>query len=320
MWDDEQLAALIQSMYAGPEGPPPQICVPAVSKSTSYLKHPLKPDVNIDILRIEGAASYNAFSVEKIAPASFKPSNADSSEVGMALYSLASFCNHSCLPSARRTFFGDVITLRATRPIKQGDEITVEYIGGNGPLSARDKLSRWKFRCTCLQCAADRADGTSACSLREQMLKGWFTKEVSIDEAAKRLDQVRKTYSDTPERRSCASGIKPALSLAYHNYANALGQRARRDLSYCIPSIEAEMKSLEAIGMRITDKSTYGPSQKQSRLPVDVTRGPTHNPELYVMSTLKIVATFNGLGDIIRAKSWMKAASWRAYSIVTTFH
>lgn len=315
MWDDEQLAALVQSMYAGPEGPPPQTFVPAVSKPSSYLKHPLKPEVNIDILRIEGAASYNAFAVEKIGPARFKPSDADSSEVGMALYGLASFCNHSCLPSARRTFFGDVIILRATRPIQQGEEITVEYIGGSGPLSARDKLSRWKFRCTCLQCAADRADGTSACSLREQILKGWLSKEVSIDEAAKRLDQVRKTYSDTPERRSC--GIKPALSLAYHNYASALGQRARRDLSYCIPSIEAEMKSLEVIGLRITDKSTSGPSQKQSRLPVDAMRGPTHNPEQCVMTTLQIVAAFNALGDILRAKNWMKVASWREYSLLS---
>lgn len=317
MWDDDQVENLVKSLYAGPEGTPPRPFFPSVLKIGSPLIHPLKPSVNIDISHIEGAASFNAFSLDTIAPPKFKysPEDADPSKHGAALYGLASFCNHSCLPSARRVFYGTLITLRATRPIKKGGEITLEYVVGYSPLSERGKkLSRWKFQCNCLLCIADRADGARACSTRDRILRDWIPSAVTVEVAAMNLNQVKKTYGDTLER-SHARGCKPLLAIAYHNHAHVLGRKAiTEDANFCIPSIKAEMNSLEAVGVKITDRSTSGPFTKsRHRLPIDATVGPSHDPERYAMGVLQIVAAFNALRDSNRAQNWMRVASWSEY-------
>lgn len=323
MWDDEELATLIQSLFAGPEGTPPRPffpSVPSVKNSGSPLIHPLKPRVNIDILHIEGVTSFNAFSLDVIPPLKFKysPEDVALSKRGSALYGLASFCNHSCLPSARRVFYGTFITLRATRPIKKGDEITLEYKSGCNPLSERDKFYQWKFQCSCSLCIADRADGARECSSRERICRGWIPSAVTVHDAAIKVNQVKKTYSDTPER-SRAWGSKPLLASAYHNYGHVLGKKAiMGDRSFCVPSIEAEMNGLEAVGMRITDRSTSGPfTNSRHRLPIDTTIGPSHQPEHHAMAVLQIVAAFEVLGDSNRAKNWMRVASWCEYSTVS---
>lgn len=321
MWDDEHLAALIHSMYAGPETSPPRAFILSVTKATSPLIHPLSSSVDIDISRIEGVASFNSFSVGKGRSPGEKSNDVDTSEQGTALFGLASLCNHSCLQSARRFFFGDVITIRAARPLKKGEEVTMEYLDGAGSLLDRDKLSkRWRFQCKCLHCLADRADGISACSLRGRVIQEWSSSKVDVEEAANKLDQIRSSYNDTPERRAC--GTKPILSMAYHKYSCALRRRAQSGaISYYIPYIKAVMDSLEAVGVKIIDRSITGTLGNPTQLPVDTRIGPTHHLKQCIQDVIQIVYTFDALNDLNRAIRWMKVASWREYlaSLSRTF-
>lgn len=66
------------------------------------------------------------------------------------------YCNHSCLPNAEKSFKDGVLTLRATRDIDEGEEITIsygEYIDQTEKLQALQRI--WGFKCDCRVCAAE---------------------------------------------------------------------------------------------------------------------------------------------------------------------
>lgn len=66
------------------------------------------------------------------------------------------YCNHSCLPNAEKSFKDGVLTLRATRDIDEGEEITIsygEYIDQTEKLQAMHRI--WGFKCECRVCAAE---------------------------------------------------------------------------------------------------------------------------------------------------------------------
>lgn len=174
MWDDQHLASFVSSMHAGPDGPEPIPFPKCEGEPASPLNHPLKPKVDIDILRLEGTTTYDTFTLNKIAPP--KPKGDLEIDLttmnGKALYGLASFCNHSCLPSARRVYFGDFLTIRATRPMKKGEEITIEYtdVSESGYQSASDRLSlRWSLHAT----APNVPPIVQKEHLRTRIVNGW---------------------------------------------------------------------------------------------------------------------------------------------------
>ncbi|KAK8024516.1 hypothetical protein PG993_012582 [Apiospora rasikravindrae] len=74
------------------------------------------------------------------------------------LWSLASHINHCCIANCRRSFIGDMLILRATRDLAEGDELFFNYYAGpnNGGLFSREaqrKLTRvWGYTCQCNFC------------------------------------------------------------------------------------------------------------------------------------------------------------------------
>jgi len=75
------------------------------------------------------------------------------------LWCLASFVNHSCRPNVNFTFLGDVLTCRATRNLKAGDELLVGYVRLDRPLLFRRKelSATFDFHCTCHRCILEEA-------------------------------------------------------------------------------------------------------------------------------------------------------------------
>ena len=71
-----------------------------------------------DVARLLGKISCNAHTVcdEELNP------------VGVAVYPAAAMVNHADSPSAAQSFKGRRITLRATRDLKPGDEVTMAYV------------------------------------------------------------------------------------------------------------------------------------------------------------------------------------------------
>ncbi|KAG5499168.1 hypothetical protein JIQ42_03980 [Leishmania sp. Namibia] len=80
---------------------------------------------------------------------------------GICLFPEASYLNHSCEPnvelsitynSVKSTFF---LSARAVRPIREGEELFINYMPGNNlPLSrlALAMKKRWGFECSCVKC------------------------------------------------------------------------------------------------------------------------------------------------------------------------
>ncbi|THH05390.1 hypothetical protein EW145_g4834 [Phellinidium pouzarii] len=310
IWDDSSIAATINSMYAGPDCAEPLPYPIPLASDASALNNPQKPVVDIDINRIEGVISMNSFRPQSLGFGTFsKTSNAshDIEDTPSGLYELPSFCNHACLSTAARAFFGDVMVIHASQSLRKGDEVTLEYCDGTLPLKQRDKyLSNWRFTCDCLLCAADRADDRSAATLRSR-LRVELSSATTIRQAEDIVSNIEKTYTDHAERRRCKS--KPELSLAYHVLSN-ICWRIRQDIRCVRLAIKADMNSLEAVGIIITDRSISGRVKRQSTLPIDTRRGPTHFRDPCIMTVIQIVFVFESIGEKTRARDWMKVAAW----------
>ena len=83
--------------------------------------------------------------------------HAEFAKAGSALFPLTSVFNHSCWPNAAWTTLGAVMAVRATRPIRAGEEVTISYVflSDVDVAGRRDSLrSSHGFDCACERCAA----------------------------------------------------------------------------------------------------------------------------------------------------------------------
>eukprot|EP01060_Flectonema_neradi_P033754 TRINITY_DN5748_c2_g1_i2.p1 TRINITY_DN5748_c2_g1~~TRINITY_DN5748_c2_g1_i2.p1 ORF type:complete len:298 (+),score=44.45 TRINITY_DN5748_c2_g1_i2:39-932(+) len=82
-------------------------------------------------------------------------STAGPKHYGSGVYVLAATLNHSCSPSACLVPDGNStdIVVKATRPIKTGDEITLCYVPQGFNLNQRkERLQKYEFTCACEKC------------------------------------------------------------------------------------------------------------------------------------------------------------------------
>eukprot|EP00903_Cladosiphon_okamuranus_P018822 g17313.t1 len=75
-------------------------------------------------------------------------------EVGCGLYLEAAVANHSCNPNASQSFDGKTLSLRCTRPIPRGEEITIAItqIQRPGPIRRESLRTSYFFDCRCERC------------------------------------------------------------------------------------------------------------------------------------------------------------------------
>ncbi|CAN0100702.1 unnamed protein product [Scytosiphon promiscuus] len=92
-----------------------------------------------------GKASCNVFSISN---------DSYSGEVGCGMYLEATAANHSCMPNASQSFIGKTLSLRCTRPILEGEEVTigVAEIDRPGPLRRKSLRASYFFECGCERC------------------------------------------------------------------------------------------------------------------------------------------------------------------------
>ncbi|TCD69091.1 hypothetical protein EIP91_008733 [Steccherinum ochraceum] len=318
LWDDPGLASIIQAMYAG-EGFPTASAYapvpPTAAFSTGCLSHSRVPGVDIDIGRVEGVAAMDVFDISEH-PVTFLVSASEQDEGNKpehpaALYELPSFCNHACLPSAGRAFFGDVMVVRATQDLKAGEEVTMSYYDSTETYQKRtDSIQRqWQFACDCLLCKADLSDTAAARSQRAEAVA--MLSSLGIAAIKQRIAQIKSSYSDSPERRQC--GVKPELYLASRRLGFAYcSENSAMGMSFLTPSkakacLIAFMDALEAVGLVITDRSVSGQVINPSALPVDTTRLPALS-HLCTVSVIQMVSALWSIGENVRAKNWLKVA------------
>ncbi|KAH6614619.1 tetratricopeptide [Chaetomium sp. MPI-SDFR-AT-0129] len=105
----------------------------------------------VDVFRVHDIIARNAFGV----------AGRDGSDAGgsAGFWPYAALINHSCVPNTQREFVGDLMVIRATKPIAKGVEIVHSY-DESGDYAERQEalLTMWGFECTCVLCEAEKGD------------------------------------------------------------------------------------------------------------------------------------------------------------------
>jgi len=134
------------------------------------------------------------------------------------LWLKSSLINHSCDPTCRRSFLGDLQIIRAARDLPAGTELTFSYLGtvGKAPEDSRSLNKRlldgWGFECSCPICVEDR-ELTPAIKNRHLELLEEFETISNNNLKRKRnvLQKLESTYSRSPNRSPKTSNMAPSF-------------------------------------------------------------------------------------------------------------
>lgn len=116
------------------------------------------PDDNssvVDVFRVHDIVSRNAFGLGPSPRNAGKPeAEVDGVGISTGLWVRAARINHSCVPNTEKEFVGDMMLVRAKRPISAGEEILHSYVDETSTYKARKEalMTTWGFECGCGLC------------------------------------------------------------------------------------------------------------------------------------------------------------------------
>ncbi|KAG9046746.1 hypothetical protein FS837_003767 [Tulasnella sp. UAMH 9824] len=301
---DPGCARLVYDLYAGPSLSQPPATYVSECAPAGGVENFLDFETPVDIARIEGVLSFNAFQPGGLPHplASENESNHPS-----ALFLLPSLFNHSCNPNAAWTCFGDVMVIRAMRDIPKGSEVLISYRAGDESFLKREEELRHYFdKCTCDLCTLDRADGKAACKTRKT-LEG---KLLSWDTAVKARQGIQNLEQTYKNKRSHHDST---MTSAYFHLAKV--QKKEGDV---MGFFRSAMATLKQAGLAIVDESVKGsipadPQLVMDDLPIEKTVPPMMGimGDTYIQVCIALSNAFGELyGDDRRSHRWAGAAVW----------
>ncbi|THY21990.1 SET domain-containing protein [Aureobasidium pullulans] len=198
----------VQKLYANPSLARPIL---ALYGGTTYSSDADLPSVDgqivIDVFQILQIIDHNVYGFEAGHAQQPYGSTKYSSNEGresVGLFAYASYLNHSCLNNTSRSIIGDMMLVRASKPIRKGTEITTTYLSPSiGEPGRTAELNRiWKFHCDCKLCAAEIACNTQWKPIFDEVrshrlpqdLKDPALLEDRIHQAQTLIGRVEKTY------------------------------------------------------------------------------------------------------------------------------
>ncbi|GAA5823839.1 hypothetical protein JCM11251_003317 [Rhodosporidiobolus azoricus] len=247
--DDPSTKPIIDSLYGGAEYPP---IAAAVLGAMSSRDIGTNQTADVDIARIKAVAVQNAFGVRGPSVETHFGSNGPS-----ALFPSASLFNHSCMPNAVHSTYGDVFFVRARKAMKQGDELKIPYTTTSDTLEMRNRVFLQHFgrSCDCEPCEADRLDGTQNLQRRQALPT---EKLVHFYRAFRNLDRSQITHHAL---ETIYKGLLPVTAEMEGTYTTSRTERPDLVGFYvllaelCFPSVdcclkgtEYTLKALEAAG------------------------------------------------------------------------
>lgn len=122
-----------------------------------YQAHAGNKSPAIDVFRVHDVVSRNAFGLGPATrvPARFEvDAGGKSMNISTGLWVRAARINHSCVPNTEKEFIGDMMLIRAKRPIAAGEELFHSYVDETSSYRTRlDALmTTWGFECGCDLC------------------------------------------------------------------------------------------------------------------------------------------------------------------------
>lgn len=125
-----------------------------------------------------------------------------------AVWIRASLFNHSCIANVKRSHIGDMMVVRAAKPIAKGEQLFISYLNSSVEYQHRRQfLENWAFECHCKRCLADARLTDEQHDLRVNLIEDATSfLEMVYDKHAVRpkdikkaeilLEQLRSTYNN----------------------------------------------------------------------------------------------------------------------------
>lgn len=113
----------------------------------------------VDVFRVHDIISRNAFGLGPPSPDATTQAGLGGTGVSTGLWVRAARINHSCVPNTEKEFIGDMMLVRAKRPISSGEELLHSYIDEETGYKARQEalMTTWGFECDCGLCERQKA-------------------------------------------------------------------------------------------------------------------------------------------------------------------
>ena len=132
--------------------------------------------VTVDAFRTQAIIQHNCFGCPTVRSSSKSAQKQSASLAGYystGFWMRASYINHACDGNAMRSFIGDMMVVRATRDIAEGEEILMPYRLPDAINAAtQEELQKlWGFKCDCRICGAEAASTASQRKYRSQLIE-----------------------------------------------------------------------------------------------------------------------------------------------------
>ncbi|KAB5549606.1 hypothetical protein GE09DRAFT_1241242 [Coniochaeta sp. 2T2.1] len=125
----------------------------------------------VDVFLTESIRNKNCFSAPLSTLEDTKPTST-SNRMAKGLWPHASYMNHSCVPNSMRAFLGDLLISRATRDIREGEELSQQYVPVKALCDVRQAqyLAGWGSTCQCALCEAESRGSREMLQKRKEVL------------------------------------------------------------------------------------------------------------------------------------------------------
>ncbi|KAL2264246.1 hypothetical protein VTK26DRAFT_9022 [Humicola hyalothermophila] len=176
----------------------------------------------VDVFLVEGIRTKNNFSAPRSTVEDTRPSLPEG-RMAKGLWVRGSYLNHSCVANTIRSFVGDVLISRATRDIKEGEELFQQYVPVKPLSDVRTAKFRdgWRFECGCELCVGERKSSEAMQAKRKEVLaaveklcnKKLPGREILPDATIRSVDRLMKQLEELHEPE-VYDGL-PRLTLIY---------------------------------------------------------------------------------------------------------
>jgi tetratricopeptide (TPR) repeat protein len=275
----------------------------------------------VDVFLVESIRTKNCFSSPRSTVEDTKPST-PSGRQAKGLWVHAAAMNHGCVANSMRSFVGDMLISRATRDIKEGEEIFQQYVPVKSLVDARSRqyLDGWGFECRCKLCVEERRSPEANLAKRKEALmavekvcnkklpgKGDLVPDATI----RNVERLTKQLEDLHEAEVYAEGL-PRLTLIYPCNWLVGAHKGRKNHAKVVRYAK---KVLRCFGFIVPeDEGAEWDPRKMYSSSGDATLMTVH----VVVALRRLAEAYEALGEGDMAKKCVEAAKF-GYMLVTGF-
>jgi tetratricopeptide (TPR) repeat protein len=272
----------------------------------------------VDVFLVEGIRTKNCFSAPRSTLEDTRPSLPEG-RLAKGLWVHASYMNHSCAANTMRSFLGDMLISRATRDIKEGNELFQQYVPVKALPDVRSSQYKegWRFECGCALCVGERRSPEAMLAKRKELLaaveklcnKQLPGRELIPDAKIRQVDRLTKQLEEAHEE-DVYNGL-PRLTLIYPCNWLVGAHRGRKNHAKVV---KYALKVLRNFGFKVPDESEVWDPRE-----IYTNSGNATLMTVHVVAALRRLAeAYEALGHKEMAERSIEAAEF-GYTMVTGF-